>query len=315
MSSAAPAEAGKTTARTFFRVLCEDWRAVARAVWREMREDNLSLVAAGIGFYSLLAIFPAVGAIVALYGLMADRATIGEHLSFIRGFLPRDAYQLLADQVRELTSGEDVKLGFGFLVGVVISMWSASRAVIALITAMNIAYEEAEERNFVVINLMAVAFTLAAVIVMLGAMALLGGLPALLESLAWPSWLKTLVLLLRWPPLGALVLISLALLYRYGPSRPHAHVEWLTPGALLAMLFWLVASVGFSLYVANFGKYNETFGSLAGGIILLLWFYVCAYAVCLGAEINAEIEFRARGEVGGDRPKASFPQARPRADR
>ena len=194
-------------------------------------------------------------------------------------------------------------------------MWSASRAVIALIAAMNIAYEEAEERNFVVINLMAVAFTLAAVVVMLGAMALLGGLPALLESLAWPSWLKTLVLLLRWPPLGALVLISLALLYRYGPSRPHAHVEWLTPGALLAMLFWLVASVGFSLYVANFGKYNETFGSLAGGIILLLWFYVCAYAVCVGAEINAEIEFRAREEVGEDRPKASFPQAQPRAGR
>jgi membrane protein len=315
MSSAALPETGKTTTRTFFRVLREDWRAVARAVWREIREDNLSLVAAGIGFYALLAIFPAVGAIVALYGLLADRATIGEHLSFIRGFLPRDAYQLLADQVRELTSGEGVTLGFGFLVGVAISMWSASRAVIALITAMNIAYEEAEERSFIFINLMALAFTLAAVIVMLGAMALLGGLPALLETLAWPSWVETLILLLRWPPLGALVLIALALLYRYGPSRPHAHVEWLTPGALLAMVFWLVASIGFSLYVTNFGKYNETFGSLAGGIILLLWFYVCAYAVCVGAEINAEIEFRARGEADRDRPKASFPQAKPRAGR
>jgi len=311
----APTEAGKTPLRPYVRVLREDWRSVARAVWREIREDNLSLVAAGISFYALLAIFPAIGAIVALYGLLADRAVVGEHLSFVRGILPGEAYQLLADQVRELTSGKDLKLGFGFLLGVAISMWSASRAVIALITAVNIAYGEIEERSVIVINLMALAFTLAAVLVMLGAMALLGGLPALLEHLALPRWLETLLLLLRWPPLGALVLIALALLYRYGPNRPRAHVEWLTPGALLAMAFWLVASIGFSLYVTNFGKYNETFGSLAGGVILLLWFYVCAYAVCVGAEINAEIEFRAQGEAPGDRPVAGFPQAKPPAGR
>jgi membrane protein len=315
MASAAPPSSTKTPGPTPFAVLRRDWRAVARAVWREIREDNLSLVAAGISFYSLLAIFPAVAAIVALYGLMADRATIGEHLSFIRGVLPRDAYQLLADQIRELTAGEGVKLGFGFVIGVAISTWSASRAVIALITAMNIAYEEAEQRSFIVINLMAVAFTLAAVVVMLGAMALLGGLPALLQPLALPPWLETVVLLLRWPPLAALVLISLALLYRFGPSRSGARIEWLTPGALLAMLFWLVASIGFSLYVSNFGKYNETFGSLAGGIILLLWLYVCAYAVCVGAEINAEIEFRARGDTSKADRETSFPQATPHAGR
>lgn len=312
MSSAAPYDPEIPPVRTPLDVLREDWRGVARAIWREIKADNLSLVSAGISFYALLAIFPAVAAMVALYGLVAEPSTIGEHLSFVRGVLPHDAYQLIADQVRELTSGEDAKLGFGFVIGVAISMWSASRAVIALITAMNIAYEQTEERGFVLINLMALAFTLAAVMVTVVAMALLGGLPALIAPLRLPGWFETLLLLLRWPPLAALVLIGLALVYRYGPSRRHARIDWLTPGAVIAMLFWLLASAAFSAYVANFGKYNETFGSLAAGIILLLWFYVCAYAVCVGAEINAEIEYRVRQDAHRGRAEASFPQAKPR---
>jgi membrane protein len=290
----APASAPKESERSALDVLRQEWRDVLRSVWREIREDNLSLVSAGVGFYALLAIFPAVGAVVALYGLVADSQTIGEHLSFVRSVLPRDAYQLLADQVRELTSGEDTKLGFGFVIGVVLSMWSASRAVIALITAMNIAYEEGEERGFFKLNILALGFTLGGVFVTLGAMAVLGGFPAAVEKLNLPDWAAWMVLLLRWPPLAAIVLVALALLYRFGPSRTRARLEWLTPGAILAMFLWLIASGGFSLYVTNFGKYNETFGSLAAGIILLLWFYVSAYAVCIGAEINAEIDFRQR---------------------
>lgn len=284
----------KVPVRISFDILRKQWLSVARAVWKEAKEDNLSLVSAGVGFYALLAIFPAVGAIVSLYGLIADPQTIREHLGFMRSVLPRDAYQLLADQVRELTSGEDVKLGFGFVTGLVLSMWSASRAVIALLTAVNIAYEEIETRSFIAVNFMALVFTLAAVVVMLAAMALLGGLPAAVDKMHLPGWLAWLILLLRWPPLAIVVLTGLAFLYRFGPNRRRAPMQWLTPGAVLAMLFWVIASAGFSAYVSNFGKYNETFGSLAAGIILLLWFYVCAYVVCVGAEINAELEFRAR---------------------
>ena len=288
-----------------FRLLRKDWRNIIRSVWKEIKEDNLSLVAAGVGFYALLAIFPAIGAIVSLYGLVADPETIREHLGFVRSVLPRDAYRLLADQVRELTSGEDVKLGIGFAVGVALSLWSASRALIALVTALNIAYEEEEGRGLIRVNLIAVAFTLGAVLVMLAAMAILGGLPAAVEKLGLPGWLSWLVLLLRWPPLAVVVLVGLALLYRFGPNRPQARMQWVTPGAVLAMIFWLIAAVGFSAYVSNFGKYNETFGSLAGGIILLLWFYVTAYAVCVGAEINAELEFRAR-EGAAEAGRAEF---------
>lgn len=313
MASAPPLRTEKTTARSSLAILRDDWRGVLLAVWKEMREDNLSLVSAGVGFYALLAIFPAIGAIVALYGLIAAPETIREHLSFSRSLLPRDAYQLLAEQVRELTAGEDAKLGFGFVAGLTLSMWSASRAVIALVTAMNIAYEETEERGFFVLNLMAFSFTAGAVVVMLGVMAILGGLPALVEEMHLPGWLGWLILLLRWPPLAMIALIGLALLYRFGPSRTGARLEWLTPGAVLAMALWLVASGAFSLYVANFGKYNETFGSLAAGVILLLWFYVSAYAVCIGAEINAEIDYRRQGQSKAARPHPSFPQAPPTA--
>lgn len=293
-STELPPAREKVPASASFRVLRNEWRSVARAVWKEIKEDNLSLVSAGVGFYALLAIFPAIAAIVSLYGLIADAATIREHLGFVRSVLPRDAYQLLADQVRELTSGEDVKLGFGFAIGVALSLWSASRAVIALVTAVNIAYEEVETRSFIAVNFMALAFTLVAVAVMLVAMAILGGLPAAVDKLHLPGWLAWIVLLLRWPPLAAIVLTGLAFLYRFGPNRRHASMQWLTPGAVLAMVFWVIAAAGFSAYVSNFGRYNETFGSLAAGIILLLWFYVCAYVVCVGAEVNAELEFRAR---------------------
>ncbi|MGE3332921.1 MAG: YihY/virulence factor BrkB family protein [Rhodospirillaceae bacterium] len=261
-----------------FGILRKEWLSVARAVWKEVKEDNLSLVSAGAGFYALLAVIPAIGAIVSLYGLKADAETIREHLGFVRSALPREASQLLADQVRALTPGEDVKLGFGFVIGLALSLWSASRAVIALLTVVNIAYEEAETRSFIVINLLAI----------------LDGFPAAVNKMHLPDWLVWLILLLRWPPLAVLVLAGLAFFYRFGPNRRRAPMQWLTPGAVLAMLFWVIAAAGFSAYVSNFGKYNETFGSLAAGIILPLWFYVCAYVVCVGAEINAELEFRAR---------------------
>lgn len=292
MAPEAPSPPARPAAPTPFRILREDWRGVARIVWKEIDEDNLTLVLAGVSFYALLAIFPAVAAIVAMYGLAAAPETIREHLGFVRSVLPREAYQLIANQVLELTSGEGVKLGVGFVFGLALSMWSASRGVRALMTAMNIAYEKVETRGFVHTNLIALAFTLAAVFVMLGAMAVLGGLPKVVEELALPAWLGWLILILRWPPLAILVLIGLALLYRFGPSRPLAQTQWLSPGAVLAMLLWLTASGALSVYVSNFGKYNETFGSLAAGIVLLLWFYVCTFAVCIGAEVNAEIDYR-----------------------
>jgi len=278
--------------QTPLALLRAEWRDVARAVWQEVRADNLTLVAAGVGFYALLAIFPAVAAVVALYGLVAAPETVREHLSLVSTILPTEAYQLLAEQVHALTTQAGTSLGFGFVIGLGLSLWSGSRAVLALMTAINIAYERQEQRGALLLNLLAAALTLAAIMVMLGAMALLGGLPAAVEARDAPAWVGWSILLLRWPPLGGIVLMALAVLYRFGAYRPGAPFEWLTPGAVLAMAFWLAASAGFSIYVANFGRYNETFGSLGAGVILLLWFYFSAFTVCVGAEINAEVDAR-----------------------
>jgi membrane protein len=284
-------------------VLRAQWRDVAVAVWKEVSRDNLSLVAAGVGFYAMLAIFPAIAAIVALYGLVADPAIIQEHLSFISAFLPSDAFKILSDQVTELSAQEPAKLGFGFIGALAVSMWSASRAIIAMVAAMNIAYEEEEKRNFLKLNLTALAFTVAAVFVMLLSILLIGALPALVESFGIPEPISTALLLLRWPPLAIFLLAGIALVYRFAPSRRKAKIQWITPGAVLAVGFWLIASAGFSLYASHFGKYNETFGSLGGGIVLLMWFYLSAFAVCVGAELNAELEYRVEQDTTVGRPK------------
>jgi membrane protein len=276
---------------------------VARSVWNELSEDNLSLIAAGVAYYIFLAIFPAIASIVALYGLAAEPQTIREHLAFMRAVLPAEAYQLLLDQVRQLLTQENVKLGFGFAVGLLFSMWSASRGVTSLMTAMNVAYEEQEKRGTIRINIIAVVFTICAIVTMLLTIIVIGGFSAVLKRLGLSDTLITIILLVRWPVLAIILLAGLAAIYRYGPSRTKPRFQWITPGAVFALIAWLLSSVLFSLYVENFGKYNQTFGSLAAGVILLLWLYLAAYSVCVGAELNAELEYRVQRDTTVGRPK------------
>jgi membrane protein len=284
-------------------LLCQHPGSIARAVWKELDEDNLSLIAAGVAFYAFLAIFPAVAAMVALYGLAAEPQTIREHLAFLRAVLPSAAYQLLLDQIRALLTQENVKLGFSFAVGLLFSLWSASRGIVALMSAMNVAYEEQERRGTIRINVLALAFTLAAIVAALAAIVIVGGLPALLKGTGLPNGLITTILLVRWPLFVALLFAGLVAVYRYGPSRTKPRLTWIAPGAVLALLASVLSTAGFSIYVANWGKYNQTFGSLAAGVILLLWFYLTAYSVCVGAELNAELEYRVRKDTTVGRPK------------
>jgi len=254
----------------------------------------LSLIAAGVAFYAFLAIFPAVAAIVALYGLAADPQTIREHLAFLRAVLPAEAYQLLLDQVRQLLSQENVKLGFSFAIGLLFSLWSASRGVVAIMAAMNVAYEQKESRGTIELNLLALGFTLAALAVALVAIVVVGGLPAIVKGIGVTDPLADVILSIRWPAFVALVFAGLIAVYRYGPSRKKQQFLWIAPGAIFALLASILSTAAFSIYVAHWGSYNRTFGSLAAGVILLLWFYLTAYSVCVGAELNAELELRSR---------------------
>jgi membrane protein len=275
-------------------LLRQEFGQIARTVWNKLDEDNLSLIAAGVAFYAFLAVFPAVAAIVALYGFSADPHTIREHLAFLRAVLPAAAYQLLIDQIRQLLTQENVKLGFSFAIGLLFSVWSASRGVVAIMTAMNVAYDDHEERGAIRLNLVALGFTVAATFTALAAIIVVGGLPEILHSTGIPNAVAEIVLLIRWPVFIGFVFAGLIAIYRYGPSRTKPRFLWIAPGATFALLASALSTAAFSLYVAHWGSYNQTFGSLAAGVILLLWFYLTAYSVCVGAELNAELELRSR---------------------
>jgi membrane protein len=284
------------------------WKQVLIRVKDSLATDNLSVVCAGIAFLGVLAAFPALAAMVTLYGLIADRTDIEEHLAVVSALMPRDAFEIIRGQLHELVNQGDTKLGLGFVFSVVVALWSASRGAVALMTAMNVAYDEEEKRSFLKKNIVALGFTLGAIVIALAGLVLIGGVPAAVETGAMaPTGSQRVLLWLRWVPMVVLVIAGLAMLYRYGPSRDDARLQWLTPGAILATLLWLIASWAFSFYVSNFGKYNETFGTLAGGVVLLLWFYLSAYVVCVGAELNAELERQTEKDttVGPPKPKGA----------
>jgi len=176
------------------------------------------------------------------------------------------------------------------LFAVALALWSASSGVKSLMTALNIAYEEEEKRGLLHYNALALAMTFGAIIAGLIALTLVALVPPLLQALALPKWLHWMLSLARWPILALGVIIGLAVLFRYGPSRNEARLNWVTWGAVAATVLWIIASVLFSWYAANFANYNKTYGSVGAIVVLLMWFYITAFVVLLGAELNAEME-------------------------
>ncbi len=268
------------------------WMEVLWRVKDEISRDNMSIVAAGCAFYALLALFPAITAMVSTYGLIADPADVERHMQSLEGVVPGEAFAIIRDQTHAVAAQGGTALGWGTALALVLALYSASSGVQTLFTALNIAYEEEETRGFLRFYLTSFAFTLAAVVGVALALALLVGVPALLALLPlgpatqWVVRLGSLALLL------ALVAAGVAAIYRFGPSRAPASWRWLTPGSIAATVLWLLASLGFSWYVTNFAGYNETYGTLGGVIVLLMWLWISAYVVLLGAELNAELELQ-----------------------
>jgi membrane protein len=284
------------------------WKDVLTRVYLEFQKDRVLSVAAGVTFYTLLAIFPAVAALVSLYGLFTDPSTINDHLSLLQGVLPSGALEIIGDQVKRITAKGSTTLGITFFTSLAISLWSANASMKAMFDALNIVYEEREKRSFIQLNLRSLAFTFGALVFVIAALGGIVVLPVALNFLgdfgiriSPTAWY---VALLRWPALLAVLLFGLALLYRYGPSRDLPRWRWVTPGSLTAGVVWLVASIGFSWYVGHFGSYNETYGSLGAAIGFMTWIWISSTIVLLGGEINAELEHQTARDttVGPEEP-------------
>ncbi|MDB2551649.1 YihY/virulence factor BrkB family protein [Paracoccus sp. (in: a-proteobacteria)] len=280
------------------------WKDIALRVKDELVSDHVGLLAAGVAFYALLAIFPAITALMALAGMVLDPAQVTAQLATLTQMIPRQAAQIILDQAVAVTGSQDAGLGIAFLIGLLLAIYSASKGMSSLMEGLNVAYDEDEDRGFIRKTLWTLGLTVFLIVgLLLGLLAALA-VPVALDLVALPGWLKTVLALSRWILLAIMTIIGLAVLYRYGPSRDDAEWQWLTPGAIAACVIWILASIAFSLYVGNFGSYNQTFGSMAGVIILLMWLWISAFIVLLGAELNAEIEAQTAADstVGPDEP-------------
>jgi membrane protein len=280
------------------------WRDVLVRVKREAQQDNMSMIAAGVAFYAFVALFPAMAAFLSLYGLLMDPAQVQQQLSQAAGVLPQSMVELLDAQLTGLVSRADSTLSWAIVISVVLALWSAARGMKALMLAVNISYDEGAAYGFFKLNLLALLFTLGAMALGIVAFALVGVLPAILGLLGLDAVARWSVALLRWPLLAAVVMFALAMIYRYAPNRTRPRWRWTSPGAVIATVIWLIASILFSLYVSRFGSYDKTYGAFAGVVILLLWLYVSCYIVLLGAQLNAELEHQTRRDttVGREKP-------------
>jgi membrane protein len=266
------------------------WFAVLKRVKAEVKEDNVTLLAAGVAFYAMLAIFPAIIAVVTVYGMVADPAQVQSQVGELAKSLPSGADQLLTEQLKSVTEAGRQSLSIGLAVSLLAVLWTASGGVQGLVKGLNLVYDEKESRGFLKLRGLSLLLTLGAILIAVVAIALVAVFPAVVDDLKLGQTGQLAASIARWVVLALLVLSAVAVLYRYAPDRANPRWRWVSWGAVVALVLWLLGSIGFSWYVDNFGKYNQTYGALAAVIILLLWLFLSAFAVLLGAEIDAEIE-------------------------
>ena len=266
------------------------WKDIAKRTLKEVKADQVPLLAAGVAFYVLLALFPAIIAGVSIYGLAADPQTVRDQINQLAQTLSPETAKLIGTQIQQVTSSAGGALGLATVIGILTALWSASSGMKALITGVNLAYDEPEGRKFVKLRGLSILMTLAAMVLLGVALALIVGFPAVPDS--WPTVLQWTAAILRFVLLAVLLLAGLAALYRYAPDRDKPKWSWSSPGSVVATVLWVLASVGFSIYVNAFGNYNKTYGALAGIIILMFWLYLTAFVVLVGAELNAEMELQ-----------------------
>jgi membrane protein len=288
-----------------------DWRAVLVRTWKEAGDDNVGFLAAGVAFYAFLAFVPLLASAVLIYGLAADPPTVAEHIRKLFQVLPADAAALIGDQLKGMTESPDSAKGWSLLVAIAIAIYGASKGSGAIVTALNIAYEVKEDRGFIKTTLLALVMTVGGLLVLVVAAGAISAMAAIEKLLPASSPLVHVALqILFWAAAIAAVAVGLAAAYRWAPNRPGAPWVWVSPGSAAATLLWLLASLGFGLYVSHFGNYNATYGSLGGVVVFLTWLYLSSYIVLMGGEMNSELE-RQQALKGKAPAEAAPPKTEP----
>jgi len=265
------------------------WKNILLRVWKNIGEDRVILVAAGVTFYCLLAIFPAIAALVAIYGFFSDPSSISSVVDKISGVMPGGALDIIRTQMNQVASQGPSKLGVAFVIGFLVSLWSANAGIKSIFDALNLVYDEPEKRGLIRLNLVSLAFTVAAILFILVAIAFIAALPAVASS-QLQGTAALIAQIIRWPILFVVVAVGIALVYRYGPSRAEPQWRWITWGSAFAAVAWIAVSIAFSWYAANFGSYNKTYGSLAAIVVFMTWLWLSIAVILIGAEIDAEME-------------------------
>lgn len=274
------------------------WRLVSEVV-----EDRVMLIAAGVTYYLLLASFPALGVLVALYGFIADPTTLGGQIGFLASVLPPGALDIVLKQLTTLTAQKTSTLSIAFAISFVVALWSANGGVKAIFDAMNVAYGEMEKRSFIKLNLMSLAFTLGALVVATVLIFAIGVLPLIFAFLHLDGTVEVVAKWVRWPFMLIFVAIANVMIYRYGPSREKAKLCWLSWGAIFSTLCWMLASILFSYYLSNFADYNATYGTLGAVIGFMVWIWISVIILIVGAELNAELEHQTISDSTTGPPK------------
>ncbi|MHA6289584.1 YihY/virulence factor BrkB family protein [Maricaulis sp. CAU 1757] len=264
--------------------------AALRRAAQQTARDNLSFVAGGVAFFGFLAVFPALGALVMIWGLFADPQSLADQLAVLRQAMPAAAFDLIEAQLVAVAESRSSSLTLGAILALAFSFWSAAKGARAMIAAMNIAYAQTDQRGFIKANLTALAFTVGGIVYAVLSLALIAALPPLLEAIRLGVWVEVLIHAGRWLAAIALFILALGALYRWAPHRRPPAVKWITPGAVLAAGLWIIASLAFSFYAANIADYNASFGALGSVVALMMWMWLSSFIICFGAVYNAVLE-------------------------
>ena len=272
------------------RIPAKGWKTILLGTRDAIADDNVPIVSAGVGFYSFLAIFPALTALISIYGLAFNPQQVQDQLLQLASVMPEQALEILKQQLENLVSTSGGALGWGVAIGILFSLWSAKQGTSSLFTGLDIAYGVKKTRGFLMQNAISLLFTFGAILLVILSMSLIVAFPALVGYLGLPDWLENLISWTRWVLLAFIVISFLSLIYKYAPARrPVPETRWVMPGAILATLLWLLASWGFSFYVSNFGNYGEMYGAISAVVVLMLWLFLTSFIILIGAELNSEI--------------------------